>query len=80
MTISEQKQRERDEGRRLICDKTKELILEQGLNGFSMRDVARGRGFSRRGGRVGCPVRAPVGMAPPERFGRISAESFVIGA
>jgi len=41
MGIPERKQRERDERRRLIFDKTKELILEQGLNGFSMRDVAR---------------------------------------
>jgi AcrR family transcriptional regulator len=41
MGIPERKQRERDERRRLIFDKTKELILEQGLNGFSMQDVAR---------------------------------------
>ena len=79
MTISEQKQRERDEGRRLICDKTKELILEQGLNGFTWGMWPGAEEF-RGGGRVGCPVRASVGMAPPERFGRISAESFVIGA
>ncbi|TCW62148.1 hypothetical protein C5O22_02650 [Treponema sp. J25] len=38
--IVERKQREKDERRRLIFEKTKELILERGLSGFSMQDVA----------------------------------------
>jgi len=47
MGVAERKQREKEERRKLICEKARELILERGIYGFSMQDVANATELSK---------------------------------
>ena len=40
MGVKERKKREKEERRRVILEKTRQLIIENGLYGFSMQDIA----------------------------------------